>query len=140
MTKYKFNQSLSIKGKDFPQGVHEVDGERELHPHFIRYVGLGLIEAAPKVRLPEPVKSLQEKNRKLHDKLVKEADAKKIAKAEKEEATKKAQDEADAARKAEKPKEKEAEPVAEKAAEPVSEAKEPEAEHESKKPTSKKSR
>lgn len=41
--RYQFNSSVSIDKKDFLRGIHEVPEKIENHPHFLKYVGLGII-------------------------------------------------------------------------------------------------
>ena len=76
---YKFNQALHVAGKDFPRGVHEVLEKQELHPHFLRYVGLGLIVDAPKQATMPAIKADSSRNEALYNKLVKKVDAKKAS-------------------------------------------------------------
>lgn len=70
---YQFKQAVHIDGKDFPRGIHKVSESVEKHPHFLKYVSLGLIvESQP---APMMGQSAQERGEKLMNKLVKKADA-----------------------------------------------------------------
>ena len=86
---YQFHQALHLRaikgaGKDFLKGIHKVDERFENHADFLRYVGFGLITEAPKNRSVAP-KDPKERNKKLHEKLVKKREAEAKAKAEAEE-------------------------------------------------------
>lgn len=77
MNRYQFHQAVHIAGTDFRRGVHEVSEKVEYDSTFIRYVGLGLItEADAKTDPPSP-QSIAERNKALHDRLVKRTDDRK---------------------------------------------------------------
>jgi hypothetical protein len=40
---YLFKRAVSIKGKSFPKGQHEVPAEIELHSYFLKLVNAGLV-------------------------------------------------------------------------------------------------
>lgn len=92
---YLFKQAVNFCGKDYHRGVHEVPEAVEYDPHFLKFVGAGLIEEAQEDKVISPA-SIVDRNKRLHEELLKRAAAKKAAAAKpaEEEAEEKA-DESD---------------------------------------------
>lgn len=66
---YQFKQAVHLCKKDYSRGVHQVSESVELDPRFLKLVQLGLVVEAEASKVISPA-SMQERSKKLLDKLM----------------------------------------------------------------------